>query len=388
MVPHGMLSILKKRIQSIDLLRGIVMVIMTLDHIRDYFSKISFSPEDPIKSNLFLFFTRWITHFSAPTFCLLVGVSAFFMSRHKAKKELSFLLITRGLWLIFVDLIVLSFGWTFNVYFNFFIWQVIAELGFGMIVLAGIIYLERIYMLIFSLVLIFFHNLLDTVHFPGSMVWSFMHEEGTFVTFYNRKISISYPIIPWIAVISLGYYIGYFYTERISPIKRKKLFNTIGILSILLFIVLRYTNIYGDPKHFQTYPRLSQDMISFFNPAKYPPSLQFLLMTLGGVFLFLANAEQLKGKIVDVFSVYGRVPFFYYVIHVYLIHLIAMVSAKILGLGWCYTIELNDYYKEVPFNLFEIYMVWIAVVISLYPLCKKFDQYKQSNKHKKWLSYL
>ncbi len=237
------------------------------------------------------------------------------------------------------------------------------------------------------------HNLLDTVHFNGNLFWAILHEFALFKITNRVEFIVGYPIIPWIAVMALGYYFGAFYDKTIDAEKRKKMFNIIGISAIAGFVILRFSTVYGDPIPYKDYGILSKDLISFLNPSKYPPSLEYLLMTLGAAFLFLANSEKLKGRAVDFFSTFGRVPFFCYIIHIYLIHLIALTFAQISGFGWRILI-LQDWITETPslkgygFPLWVVYAVWIGVILLLYPLCKKFDIYKQNNKDKWWLSYL
>jgi uncharacterized membrane protein len=209
----------------------------------------------------------------------------------------------------------------------------------------------------------------------------------------NTQLLIGYPIVPWIAVMSLGYYFGALYDKSFDSSKRKKVFNTIGVTAISVFVVLRFTNFYGDSKQFKHYDTLSQDLISFLNPDKYPPSLLYLLMTLGGVFLFLANAEKVKGRIVNFFCTFGRVPFFYYILHLYLIHILAFVFAQVSGWGWqkfilSTWVGFEPNMKGYGFSLWVVYAVWIGIILLLYPLCKKFDKYKQTNREKWWLSYL
>ena len=389
------MEIKNSRIESIDLLKGIVMVIMALDHIRDYFhySAFYFDPTDPTQSTLPIFFTRFITHFCAPTFCFLAGTSAFLVGRRKSKSELSSFLLKRGLWLVFIEMTIVNFAWYFDIYFRSPGLIVIWSLGISMIILAALVHLPLKFILTFSLLLIFGHNLLDTIHYDGNVLWAILHEFAFFRLTDEVEFLVGYPIIPWIAVMSLGYYFGAFYDTSYNRIRRKKLFNLIGISSILAFVILRFSNLYGDPIPFKNYDTLSKDLISFLNPSKYPPSLDYLLMTLGAAFLFLANSEKLKGKVVDFFSTFGRVPFFYYILHLYLIHLVALLFAQLSGFGWQKMI-LEDWVTETPtlkgygFPLWVVYAVWVCVILMLYPLCKKFDKYKQSHKEKWWLSYL
>ena len=385
----------KTRIESIDLLKGIVMVIMALDHSRDYFhsSAFLFDPTDPTQTSLFLFFTRWITHFCAPAFSFLAGVSAFMAGRRKSTGQLSGFLFKRGIWLVLIDLTIVNFAWYFDIHFRTIDFFVIGALGVSMIVLAGLIYFPRKYILLFSLVLIFGHDLLDNIHFPGNILWSVLHEFSIFRLSENLQLYVGYPLIPWIAVMSLGYYFGSLYDPAFDPLKRKRLFNRIGITALVTFILVRWINVYGDPLGWKTYDTISKTLISFLNPNKYPPSLTYLLMTLGVVFLFLANSEKLRGRVVRFFSVFGRVPFFYYLIHLYVIHLTALVFAQLSGFGWEKLI-LPGWITQQPglkgygFDLWVVYLVWIGVIASLYPLCEKFDAYKMNHKEKWWLGYL
>ncbi len=390
-----MTSLIKPRIESIDLLKGLVMVVMALDHVRDYFhySAFMFDPADPTQSTLPIFFTRWITHFCAPAFSFLAGLSAFMVGKRKTKKELSVFLLKRGLWLVFIEMTIVNFAWYFDIYFRSPGLLVIWSLGISMIVLAALIHLPRKLILLFSLLFIFGHNLLDNIQNAGNVLWAILHHFSIFKLTEGVEFIVAYPLIPWIAVMALGYYFGSFYDNSFDSINRKKTFNVIGISALVLFIIIRFINYYGDPIPWKDDNTTTKDLISFLNPSKYPPSLLFLLMTLGATFLFLANAEKLKGKMVDFFSTFGRVPFFYYILHIYLIHLVALLFAELSGFGWQIMI-LPDWVTEMPtlkgygFPLWVVYAVWVGVILLLYPVCKKFDKYKQAHKAKWWLSYL
>ena len=384
-----------KRIESIDLLKGLVMVIMALDHVRDYFhaSAFIFDPTDPTQTTLPIYFTRWITHYCAPAFSFLAGISAFLVGIRKKKSELSGFLLKRGLWLVFIEVTIVNFAWFFDVQFRneglFVIWA----LGISMIVLAALVHLPRIIILIISCILIFGHNLFDSVHFDGNIWWAMFHDGGLFKISDNFKFFIGYPIVPWIAVMSLGYCFGSVYERSFDSLKRKMILNITGLFAIALFVALSWINKYGDPFNWTQYDTTLKTAMSIFNPMKYPPSLLYLLMTLGPSLLFLANTENVKGKIVNFFSIFGRVPFFYYILHIYLIHFISLIFAQLSGFGWQKMI-LKDWVTEVPelkgygFKLWVVYLVWMGVIAMLYPLCKKFDVYKQNNKEKWWLSYL
>ena len=391
-----MTTITKPRIQSIDLLKGLVMVIMALDHCRDYFhySAFFFDATDPEQSTLPIFFTRFITHFCAPAFSFLAGLSAFMIGKRKPLNELSSFLLKRGLWLVFVEIIIISFGWKFDFNFTHIGLQVIWSLGISMIVLAGLIHLPKKVVLAFSLVVIFGHNLLDNIHFDGSYLWAMLHEVQRFEFIEGHTVVFAYSLLPWIAVMSLGYCFGSLYDATFNPENRKRILNGLGIGSLVFFFVLIAINKYGNPVQWTNYGFNTKTIMSIFNLNKYPPSLLYLLITLGGTFLFLANAEKLKGKVVDFFCVFGRVPFFYYILHIYLIHLIAVFAAEFTGFGWQVMVSMPKFVTRVValkgygFNLITVYIIWIIVIILLYPLCKKFDNYKQSHKEKWWLSYL
>ncbi|MCF1753213.1 DUF1624 domain-containing protein [Mariniradius sediminis] len=383
------------RITSLDFVKGLAMIIMALDHVRDYVHAPAFlfDPADPTRTTLPIFFTRWVTHFCAPAFSLLAGMSAYLVGRRKSKNELSAFLLKRGIWLIFVELTLVNFGWLFDFGHGTILLQVIWSLGISMIVLAGLVYLERRILLVLSLVLIFGHNLLDDVGSDDSIGWALLHQLNIFMLSDNLMFVVGYPIIPWIAVMSLGYVLGSYYDGNVDAGTRTRTFNLMGAMALVLFVTLRWSNVYGDPIDFQQFGVISKSLVSFLNPTKYPPSLSFLLMTLGGTLLLLANSEKWKGKAVDFISTFGRVPFFFYIIHIYLIHLIAFGLATLTGFGWEKNMVLVTWgISENPipgygFPLWVVYVVWVSVILLLYPICRKFDQYKRGNKDKWWLSY-
>jgi uncharacterized membrane protein len=258
-----------------------------------------------------------------------------------------------------------------------------------MIVLGVLVHFSKYFILAFSCILIFGHNLLDNFHMSGHMFWSIIHERKIFKISDDVSFYIEYPIIPWIAVMSLGYFFGTYYEPSFDPIKRKKSFNIIGISAISLFIVLRSFNIYGESVPFNDHGIFSQSLMSFLQLTKYPPSLLYLLVTLGAAFLFLANTENVRGKVVNFFCTFGRVPFFYYIIHLYLIHFVAMIFAQFSGFGWQAMILPKWFIpKGFGFALWVVYAIWIGIVVLMYPISKWFDTYKQAHKEKWWLSYL
>lgn len=382
------------------------MVIMALDHIRDYFHSQAYlyNPVDPTQTTIPIFFTRFITHFCAPTFCFLAGLSAFMSGRKKSKADLSRFLIKRGIWLIIMELTLVTFGWQFDPLFRINGIAVIAMLGMSMIVLAGLIHLPRRFVFILCCVVIASHNLLDGIKYPGNFLWSIFHHAEVVLFPGDNKFYIDYPIVPWFAVMGLGYCFGKFYEAGFDSNRRRKLFTAIGISATVLFFLLRWANVYGDLDRWVQLDTTTKTFMSFMNVTKYPPSLDYLLITLGPAILFLGNTEGRSGSpqvrksglsrwLVNFFSTFGRVPFFYYLIHLYLIHLLAAVFAQLSGFGWKLLV-LPDWILETPgmkgygFSLTVVYLVWIGVILILYPICKWYDKYKASHKEKWWLSYL
>lgn len=384
-----------KRIESIDLLRGIVMIIMALDHVRGYFHHDAFvyNPTDLTQTNGLLFFTRFITHYCAPVFVFLAGTSAYLYGIKRSKEELGWYLFTRGLWLVFAELFIIVLGRSFNPSYPYFNLQVIWAIGISMIVLSVMIYMSKRFILLTGILLIAAHNLLDTVHVPRNFLWSLLHEPGDFVA-GHFSIFVQYPLIPWIGIISIGYYFGSLYTPVFNPNKRKTILLSAGIGAIALFIILRCVNFYGDPAHWSIQKNAVFSLLSFLNVTKYPSSLLYVLVTLGPALVFLALAEKPLNALTEEIAVFGRVPFFYYVTHIYLIHVFAMIGALLSGYTWSDMI-LADRVNRVPelksygFNLFTVYLVWIGLIIFLYPFCKWFDRYKRTHQlTRRWLSYL
>jgi len=387
------------RIPSIDLLRGLIMIIMALDHTRDYFHRDAFvfDPLDPEKTTAILYFTRWITHFCAPIFILLAGTSAFLSGRRKTKKEQAIFLIKRGIWLVLLELTLVNFFWFFNIHFNFFIFGVIWVLGLSMIGLAALSFLPRNAILLISLVMIFGHNLLDPIRTSGNnltdLLWGILHQRKKF-TAGDLTILEGYTLIPWMGVMALGYCIGNWFTPDFDPAKRKKILLRLGLLCWALFLVIRYINVYGNLTPWSSLNSLEKTLFSFFDLTKYPPSLDYLLVTEGGAFIFLALTEHAEGRLSKIISVYGRVPMFYYLAHILLIHLLAMFAASVTGYSWSDMTGLHTWVDAAPnlqgygFNLGTVYFIWISLVVLLYFPCRAYDRYKQAHKEKWWLSYL
>ncbi len=393
------LTLQKNRVASIDFLRGTVMIIMALDHVRDYFhaGAYLFDPLDLEKTSGVLFFTRWITHFCAPVFMFLAGTSAFFVGQRKTKKELSAFLIKRGLWLILLELTVIGFAWNFDIAFTNIYFIVIWALGFSMIALAGIIHLPFKGILILGIILVAGHNLLDNVHVDGDTLpafgWALLHDQR-FFNWHGKNVLVAYPVIAWIGIMSLGYCLGSLYTPTFTAERRKKILLQLGSAAIVLFILLRFSNLYGDRALWSHQPTAFYTFLSFIKVTKYPPSLLYALMTLGPAMLFLAITEKANSGISRIVSVYGRVPFFYYLLHIFLIHITTLVAAPLFtSFSWKVWILkeplwFTETLKGYGFSLGIVYLVWLSIVVSVYPLCKWYDRYKTSHKEKWWLSYM
>lgn len=393
-----MMEIKSNRIESIDLLRGLVMIIMALDHVRDYFHADAFlyNPLNLERTSVALFFTRWITHFCAPVFVFLAGTSAFLVGTRKGKKALSSFLFKRGLWLLVLEVTIINFAWFFNVQFSLITLTVIWALGMGMVVLSAAIHLP--FKLIFAtgLVLVAGHNLLDPIQVPGEDIeaigFSLLHVFKGF-QIGHFFLYVGYPIIPWTGIMLLGYCFGTFYQSSVDAEYRKKILVRVGVTLILLFVAIRFTNAYGDPAPWSIQKNSIYTFLSFINVSKYPPSLLYALVTLGPAMIFLAYSEKLTGRISQYVISLGRVPMFYYILHLYLIHIIAVFAA--LATGYQFSdMVFNTWVTDSPnlrgygFSLGVTYMVWIVIVLSLYPLCLWYDKYKIVNRDKWWLSYL
>ena len=388
----------KNRIESIDFLRGLVMIIMALDHVRDYFFFGSFTsnPTDLDSTTPLLFYTRIITHYCAPVFVLLTGTSAYLYGAKKNKHDLSKFLLTRGIWLIFLEIIVNNFIWFFDPSYSLIVLQVIWAIGFSMLFLSGIIYFSNKIISVIGLVIICFHNLFDTFVFEGqslhAILWYFLHQQSMIKISEHTSLVFGYPIIPWVGLMALGYVMGSLYTEYQSK-ERTSLLMKFGIYSVLAFIILRLTNFYGEPNHFAIQEKISFSVMALFNTTKYPPSLLYLLMTVGPSLILLSIIEKYKNKITDFFIVFGKVPLFYYFSHVFLIHITAIIFLIIENKD--YNIMLNmtpflpNQYQlmEYGYPLWVVYLVWVIVILILYPICNKYMKYK-SNSKKWWLSYL
>jgi len=370
----------RARIGSVDILRGLFMVIMALDHTRDFFSTTGFNPREVTDPLLFL--TRWVTHFCAPTFILLAGLSAFLYGRGKSLGELSRFLLVRGLWLILIDLTLIKFGWRFELDFYRLSAGVIFVIGASMLALSALIWLPRWAIASLALLMIAGHNYLDNVRAEdlgeASGAWHVLHEPGLVPLGDSVTLYILYPLVPWIGVMASGYLLGP--VMQLDHGARQRILLGLGAAVTVGFLVLRVTNVYGDPTPWAPQDTWLSTILSFLNCEKYPPSLLYLMMTLGPALILLALFEELRGALASFLATFGRVPFFYYVVHIYLIHALAVATA--LALTGVLTTT-----PEVNFNLAGVYIVWLMVVVLLYPICRWFSELKESSSGW-WWAYL
>lgn len=381
-----------RRLDSIDLLRGIIMIIMALDHSRDFFHSgaAQFDPTDLTRTNIFLFFTRWITHFCAPLFVFLAGTGVFLsLSRGKSKSAMSTFLVTRGLWLVVLELTVVRFGWAFNLdYASFTVLQVIWVIGISMIVLAGLIHIPLFVTAGIGGVMIVFHNMLDGIRSAdmgiSDNVWNVLHVQGL-ISVFGIQVFVIYPLIPWIGVMALGYAFG---SVMIRPEnERKTILIRIGLSAIAVFIIVRGTNIYGDFSRWVQQDTVSFTLLSFINTTKYPPSLLFLLMTLGPAIFALPFLEQWKNGFAQRIIVFGRVPMFYYVFHIFLLHTLGGIFSYTRYGNKAFSFNPLNLPSDYGYDLWVTYVMWMTAIIILYPLCKWYAELKKKNKSP-LLSYL
>ena len=413
-------KISRRRIDSVDLLRGIVMVIMMLDHTRDFVHSgaLLFDPLDLSKTTVSLFLTRWITHYCAPVFVFLAGTGAYLQfARGKSKRALSRFLITRGLWLIILEVTVVRAAAFFNLDPRFLLFlQVIWVIGFSMIVLAALIHLPLRVVAAFGLLMIAVHNYFDrypatpwrgpgtAVPSWGAKLWMLLHQPGLFPIgpkFPSPLVFVLYPLVPWIGVMAVGYAFGALY-KKDSP-SRKRLLLILGSAATLLFVLIRAIDKYGEPQHWSRQKNFVFTILSFINTTKYPPSLDYLLMTIGPAIIALyffepgreaiaSASKSIRSWVRNFFVTFGRVPLFFYVLQWVTSHTIAVVLHAVFHkpVHWLFQTPI-DWFTHPPqgngFSLVIVYLSWISGVLLLYPLCKWFAGVKARRKDW-WLSYL
>ena len=389
----------KKRIASIDIMRGIVMVIMALDHARDFYhaDAFVFNPTDLERTTPILFFTRFITHFCAPTFVLLAGTAVRISAQRKSRKELSIFLLTRGFWLILLEITVVRFSMVFQLYYDITIFQVIWAIGFAMVLLSAVIYLPFKGILAMGIIITAGHDLLHAINLqagdPFVVLWTFIHQFNSVELAPGRFAFVPYPFLPWFGIMLLGYCMGEWFLAGFEPGRRRRLLALTGFCALILFLVLRYFNLYGDPAPWSEQKDTVYTFLSFLNVTKYPVSLQYTLLTLGPVLILLSWLETVRISALRPFGVIGRVPLFYYIIHFYLLHLSALLiyminSGKSLSeIDFHFNAGFGGLPTGYGFSLIGAYIAWILVVLFLYPFCNWYNNYKSTHKHW-WLSYI
>jgi uncharacterized membrane protein len=371
----------QRRIASIDVLRGLVMALMALDHTRDFFSAAGFNPRDVADPALFL--TRWVTHFCAPTLILLAGLSAFLYGSGRSVADTSRFLLVRGLWLMVIEFTLVRLGWTFDLsLLHDYSAGVIWVIGASMVALAGLVWLPGWVIAGVAVVMIASHNLVDGIRAEqlgqGGALWYFLHQPGVVRLSDGVSVFVLYPLVPWVGVMAAGYALGP--VMRLEPPRRQRLLFGVGAALTFGFVLLRAGNVYGDPAPWSGHGHWLATALSFLNCEKYPPSLLYLLMTLGPALMLLAAFEQARGRVARVLRVFGQVPFFFYVVHIYVIHALAVAAA----LAMTGTLEANP---DIGIGLAGIYAVWLLVLALLYPVCRWFAGLKQRG-NAWWWRYL
>lgn len=388
------------RMMSIDILRGLVIVVMALDHVRDYVmaGSVQDPTADPATGPL-LFATRWITHFCAPTFVFLAGTSVGLMARRKRPSDLAQFLLLRGLWLVIIEILVISMASSFapmgitelggRTYVGL---QVIWVIGASMMVLAGAQYLGPRACLAIGLAIVFGHNLLDSVWPAASTtgitepLWAVLHARQVYEV-GPLSVYFSYPLLPWIGVMLVGYASAGLF-QGPSNLRNERL-TRIGVGLVIGFFLLRALDIYGDPHPWHVYPsRIAASVMSFLATTKYPPSLLYLLMTLGPAAIVCGFVERLGSGVRDVLVTYGRAPLAFYVAHLYLIHATTILLGIAQGFSAQQFLTQYRYYpRGYGVTLAGVYVIWIAVVVVLYPFCRWVSSVK-ARRTDWWLSYV
>jgi uncharacterized membrane protein len=362
------------RNDAIDWLRGVVMIVMALDHARMFLG----TPVDLATAPTALYFTRWVTHFCAPVFVLLAGMAAWLHGRRLGSTAaLAGYLVTRGLWLVLLEVTVVRFVWTFALGPDHLFLQVIWAIGGAMVGLAALVWLPRAAIAAVAVVLVAAHNLLDGVHAGafGSLrwLWLLLHQPGSLAPFEGARWFIAYPLLPWLGVMASGYVLGAWVLET-RDVRRRRFF-TLGLALTAGFVVLRALNRYGDPQPWVVGASPLRTVLAFLDCEKYPPSLLFLAMTIGPALCLLAAMDRPLGAVARPVVVFGRVPLFYYVLHLLLLHMMAVLVAwPADGAG-----ALARSFGSQPLGLPlpAVYACWVAAVVLLYPACRWFAGVKR-----------
>jgi uncharacterized membrane protein len=389
------------RLLSIDALRGLVMIIMALDHVRDFFhaDAMVFSPTDLARTTPVLFFTRWMTHYCLPVFMFAAGMGVYLYGRSHSKGELSRFLWTRGLWFIALELTVMRFAYNFNFSLRFLILLLILWIfGICLLAMAVLVYVPMRWLAALSVAVIVLHNCLDTLRAqqfgPAAWAWNLLHQPGV-IPLAGKMALVTYTFLPWIAVMAAGFCFGRVF--QLEPAARRRIMLRLGLAMTIAFIALRALNHYGDPAPWAHQKSALFTVLSFLNCSKYPGSLDFLLMTLGPALLVLAWFDRLTFKPANPLVVFGRVPMFYFILHFYLIHVLAVLAAYLRYGSSAARFVFNPlpsmggprelFPANFGYSLWTVYGVWLLVVVLLYPVCRWFANVK-SRRRDWWLSYL
>lgn len=391
---------LMHRLESIDMLRGLVIVLMALDHTRHFFTSAMFSPTDLSQTSAAYFLTRWITHLCAPTFIFLAGSGAFLATRRRrlSSRQLGGYLASRGIWLIILELTLVRFGWTFNWDFHYLFAQVIWALGWSLLALAALVFLPGPATVLLAVIIIAGHNAFDALRSQDlpewGWLWTILHDPGKFEFLPGYWIYVSYPLIPWVAVMAAGYGLGALFLQPEQ--RRRRALMLMGVLCLGLFLLLRLTNLYGDPKPWTLQKDWVFTILSVLNCTKYPPSLLYLLMTLGMMFICLVLFDKDKvQKLGRPLIVFGKAPLFFYLIHLPLIHgaMLAVTRFRGLPVDWLVSGTARSLLPKIPspefgYSLPAVYAFWLALLLLLYPVCYGFVEIKRKYRHVSWLTYL
>lgn len=389
------------RLSNIDMLRGLVLVIMVLDHVREFFIiGQSIGAIDQPDVSISIYLTRWITNLCAPAFVFLAGTSIGLMSARRNPKELASFIFKRGVWLVFIEITVISMAFSFAPFGDSLLpenrtnimLQVIWVIGLGMIVLSGLQFFGKKTCLIIAVIILLGHNMLDTV-WPGGTLftgedsfWIFLFVKGSTII-GPFLINGLYPVVPWIAVLLFGYGTSSIFEKR--PADQNSFLLKIGSGLILAFLIVRYLSFYGDPNPWEVSPMgMPNTILDFINVSKYPPSLLYLLITLGLSAVICSRADKWNGWLKDTLVMFGRVPFAFYVVHFYLVHLLSILFGIWQGFEVHQFLHMFNYYPaSYGTSLFGVYIIWIMILVMLYPFCKWVSDIKRTRKDW-WLSYL
>ena len=372
------------RIQSIDILRGLVIVLMILDHVRDYFHSDAFlfNPTDPAVTSIPLFATRWITHLCAPIFIWLTGISAFMYFKKKGSAQTFSFLLIRGILLIILEFTMIRFGWQFKFDLSSIPFLVISAIGFSMIILGVLQFIDRKYILISGIILIAGHNFLDAFNYGNegwtALAWHILHQYGNVALSPDFNIFVLYPVLPMIGLICLGFGMGSLFTDETKE-ERSHLLKRLSLFLLLAFMCLRLLNEYGDPSQWVRNEYVYRVVFSFLNVTKYPMSLDYILITMSIAFYLIPYIEKNTGRITNVLHVFGKTSMFIYIVHIYVVHLLALILAMIKMRSVTAVWHSSDWMilgKEYGYSLIIVYVIWVFVLAGLYPLSKKYSEIK------------